>query len=527
MRLAVLLALLLALPASAIEGRFPRAGPSAPDTDIVEDPWVDCSELDDPAFTPVDVTSASDLHTVAMANCGSGCILELAPGTYTDTNVIFGDTALTTTYSKTASVSPSGEVVIRGSDPSNPPILQAEIGVNAAIIHAKDITPRIRLEDVILDGRRSEQTTGARTACTDTTPNNGICDTGSQTSTDANGFYTRNTLGGSTRSCLLRVQVRNTVSTGIQLTRPFASTVQDSTVTGAGCTVALCTPLAVPLDATTNSLTKTAQGVQLVGGSDSAVVNTTISDVTKIGLECFTNSRRCQFHNNTIDGAGIAGIIFNEGDGTASGNTITDTGFTYTPNTTSDNVGIGIQVINGNTYAASRFSTRLEGNTIDNAWGAGIQIGLAGTTYNDMRVDLTRNIVRGACNGTTRANSAGIELGDSTYDIAQITASYNSNTDDSCVDGMRVRNVRTHRNNFNGTQNGLEVDDVDEFQGRDLDVVGNIDIDADSKGFIQRCTVSGMVLGSDGVQRPSCGETPGETVNTNWDALVWDTDEWG
>jgi hypothetical protein len=521
-RLAVLLALLLAVPASAIEGRFPRAGPSAPPVDVVEDPWVDCSKLPDPAFTPVDVTSASDLHTVAMANCGSGCILELAPGTYTDTNVIFGETAI-----KGDSVAPSGEVVIRGADRNNPPVLRAELGVNAAIIHARNITPRIRLEDVILDGRRSEQTTGARTACTDTTPNNGICDTGSQTSTFAGGFNTRNTGAGTTRSCLLRVQVRDTVTTGIQLSQPFVSTVQDSSVTRAGCTVALCTPLAVPLDATTNSITKTAQGVQLVGGSDSAVVNTTISDVTKIGIECFTNSRRCQFHDNTVTGAGIAGIVFNEGDGTASGNTIDDTGFTYAQNTTSDNVGQGIQVTNGNTYAASKFTTRIEGNTIEDAWGSGIQIGLAGTTYNDMRVDLTRNIVRGACNGTTRADSAGIELGDSTYDIAQITASYNSNTGDSCVDGMRVRNVRTHRNDFNGTQNGFEVDDVDEFQGRDLDVVGNIDIDADSKGFIQRCTVSGVVLGSDGVQRPSCGETPADVMETDWDALVWDTDEWG
>lgn len=527
MRLAVLLALLLAIPASAIEGRFPRAGPSALPADVVEDPWVDCSTLPDPAFTPVAVTSSSDLHTVAMANCGSGCILELAPGTYTNTNVIFGDTALTTTYSKAASVSPSGEVVIRGADPSNPPVLRAQIGVNAAIIHAKDITPMIRLEDVILDGRRSEQTAAAVTACTDTTPNNGICDSPSQTSTFAGGFNTRNTGSGRTRSCLDRVQVRDTVTTGIQLSQAFASTVQNSTVTNAGCTPTLCPALSVPADAITNSLTKTAQGVQLLGGSESAVVNSTVSSVTKIGIECFTNARRCQFHNNTIEGSALAGIVFNEGDGTAKGNTIRNTGFLVQHNLASDNVGMGLQVTNGNTYAGSQFTVQIESNTIENTWGAGLQIGLAGTTYNDMRIDLTSNIVRGACNGTTRADSAGIELGDSTYDIAQITASYNSNTGDNCVDGTRIRNLRTHRNEFNGTTNGLEVDDVDEFQGRSLDVTGNVDIDADTKGFIRGCTISGMVVGSDGVQRSTCGDVPGETVDTNWDTLVWDTDEWG
>lgn len=528
MRVAALLALLLVASTASAEGagRLLLNARSAP-TDVVEDPWIDCAELADPAFTPVAVTSSSDLHTVAMNNCGSGCILELAPGTYADTNVIFGDTALTTTYSKTASVTPSAEVLIRAADPSNPPLLRAKVGVNAAVIHAKDVTARIRVEDVILDGRRSEQTAAAVTACTDTTPADGVCDGSSQTSTFATGFNTRNTGSGTTRSCLLRVQVRNTVSTGIQLSQAYLSTVQDSTVSGAGCTPALCPALSVPLDATTNALLKTAQGVQLLGGSDSAVVDSRISDVTKIGLECFTNTRRCHLRRNTIERAGIAGIVFNEADGDAMANTIRETGQWFSHNSTGNNVGQGIQWTNGNTYAASRFETTISGNTVSNSFGSGIQVGLAGTTYNDARLIVSNNTVSGSCNGSTRADSAGIELGDSTYDIAKITAENNSDTGGACIDGIRARNLRTHRSFRNGTDSGLEIDDVDDLKAISLDVTGNIDVDADTKGVIDTCTLGGMAIGADSIRRRGCGETPPETISTDWDTMVWDVDEWG
>ena len=529
MRWAVVLALLWAVQASAIEGRFPRSGPSGPPADVVEDPWIRCSDLPDPAFSVTSLTQATsqnDLHADIMAACGSGCIVEIGPGTYTD-NIVFGDTAI-----KATSVTPTGEVLIRAADPSNPPVIRAELGVKASVIYAKNVTARIRLEDLILDGRRSEQTVASIDSadiCTDTTPDDGVCDGSpvAQTSTSLQGFDTRNTGSGVTSSCLLRVQVRETVGTGIQLTDAYVSTVEDSTVTGAGCTTTLCPLLDIPADATTNAILKTAQGVQLSGGSDSSVIESTASGVTKIGIECFAGARRCHVHDNTISSPGIAGIILNESDGTVKGNTISDVGLWFSPNLTTDNVGIGIQTTNSNTYASSTFSVAIEGNTIDNVFSSGIQAGLAGTSYNDMRIDVTRNVVRGACNGTTRGDSAGIELGDSTYDIAQITASYNSNTDDLCIDGMRVRNVRTHRNSFNGTSSGLEVDDVDEFHGRNIDVTGNIDIDADTNGYIRGCEVSGMVIGSDGVQRTSCGEIPGEVISNEWDTMVWDVDEWG
>lgn len=531
MRWLVVLSLLLASVASAKSGNIPRSGLDDSRVGGSTEPFLRCSDLPDPSestTTLTTATSSSDLHEDIMAACSGGCIIEIGPGAYTE-NIVFGDTAI-----KADSVTPTGEVLIRASDPTNPPIIRAELGVKAAVIHSRasgtGIAPFIRVEDIILDGRRSEQTVASidsSTICTDTTPDDDICDGSgvTQTSSFLHAFDSRNTSSGKTRSCLLRVQARETVGNSLQLSQAFASTVEDSTVSGAGCTTTSCPALSIPADATTNAILKTAMGIMFVGGSDSAAIENTIDDVTKIGIECFTNARRCHVHGNTITDAGIAGIVLNEGDGTVVGNTISDVGLAFLPNAMSNNVGQGIQFTNGDTYTGLVAS--ITGNTVRNAFGPGIQVGLAGTAYNTARIDVSENSVSGTCNGGTRADSAGIELGDSTYDTAQIVAYDNSTANSDCVDGMRVRNVRTHRNWRNGIADGLEVDDVDEFDGISLSITGNLDIDSDTLGRIRTCSLTGTVVGSTNVQRQDCGEVSPPSGSSLWDTMVWGTDVWG
>lgn len=501
----------LALPLFllAAAGTHPRSGVRAGPSTVGE-PFVRCSQLADPAVSTTALTtatSASDLHADIMAVCGSGCIVTLGPGTYTG-NVVFGDSSL-----KSGSITPTGEVVIRASDPRNPPVIRATLGLDAGVIHAKDVTARIRLEDLILDGRRSEQTSAViSTICTDTTPADGICDgsgNSNQSSTNASGFYTRSTLAnGATSSCLLRVQARETVSTGLHLRQATNSTVEGSTVTGAGCTTASCPLMSIPGNTTSNAVMKTAQGVQLEGTSsvdstDSAVVDSTITDVTKIGIECYTNVRRCHIRNNTISRTGIDGINLDQSDGDIIGNSVTTSGLAFSPNALTDNVGQGITWANGSTYTG--LVTRIEGNSVSNTFGAGIQIGLFGGAYNDARFEVVGNSVSGACNGTTRTDAAGIELGDSTYDVQQVMAIRNSVTSSGCADGFRVRNVRKYRGVSNSSTTGVEVDAVDLFDSALDAITGNFDIDATTKGKLVRCTiVSGSIVGAAGMARVNC-----------------------
>lgn len=524
MRWLVVLSLLLATAASARNGTYPLAGLDDSQLGGSTEPFVRCSDLPDPTASTTALTtatSASDLHADIMAVCGSGCIVTLAPGTY-DGNIVFGDNVL-----KSGSIEPSAEVLIRGTDPNNPPVIRATVDFPAAIIHVKNTEARIRVEDVILDGRRSEQTVaGVTTVCTDTTPDDDICDTGSNSDTFLEGFWSFHTAGGTGTSCLLRVQTRETVGAGVEIRDGSASTIEDSSASGAGCTTALCPLMSLPANNQTNAILKAAIGFLISNSDDSAVIDSTVSSVTKNGIECFDESRRCHIRGNTVMDAGIAGIVLNESDGTVVGNTITGSGLWYSPNLASDNTGQGIQFASGD--APTNLVATITGNTVSNVYGTGILIGLATATgYNQSRIDVSENSVSGACNGITASDSAGIILGDSTYDIAKITSADNSVSDSECVDGIRVRNVRTHRNWRNGTSGGLEVDDVDEFDGISLSITGNLDIDSDTVGRIRTCSLTGTVVGSANVQRQDCGEVSPPSGSSLWDTMVWGTDVWG
>jgi len=495
-------------------GRHPLA-PLRETTAVAGEPFVRCSQLPDPAGATTTAlttaTSASDLHDDIMAACTSkplGCIVTLAPGTY-DGNVVFGDSAL-----KSGSITPTGEVIIRGLDRNNPPVIRGTVDFKGAVIHAKNITTRIRVEDVILDGRRSEQTIASMTAvCTDS-PADGICDgacTDNQSSTLQSGFSTRNTSTGQTQSCLLRVQVRETVDTGIQLQNATKSTVESSTVSGVGCTATSCPALSIPTDACMTSIMKTAQGVQINGGTtplingsvDSAVVDSTISNATKIGIECFNGSRRCHIRGNTVSNTGFEGIVLNESDGDMMENVVSSIGLLNAHNTLMENSGRGVVWAGSSSYQG--MSVTISKNRISNTWGSGLQAGLIDHVDNSASVTLDGNSVAGSCNGTTRTDAAGIDLGDSANDIYQVRTRGNTTTTSACPDGTRLRNLRDFRGLGNSTTSGIEIDAVDSLFLDGNVIRGNLDIDSSTVGVVRNCALSGSVVGAANIVRSNCG----------------------
>lgn len=511
MRLSVVLALLLASTAAAKSGRYaelpPRLARQEPTL------YTECSELPDPSVSTTALTtatSASDLHADIMAACGSGCIVTLAPGTY-DGNIVFGDSGL-----KAGSITPTGEVLIRGTDRDNPPVIRATLNLRAAVVHAKDVTARIRLEDVILDGRRSEQTASVlTTVCADTTPADGICDSGASNGF-ASGFHTRSTLSGTTSSCLLRIEVRDTVNNGIVIAYGSASTVQDSYVHDIGCTTTTCPSLSIPATSNVNSQIIQAMGVQFNDSISGAVVRSTIHDVTKIGIECFLRAYQCQFVGNTIYDAYNAGISFSGGDGRATDNTIFSIGFDHAPNLTTDNLGHGILFVADIDYPPLN-RTYITANRISSVWSSGIQIGVPAGVMppSPMLSTLSGNIISGACDGTTRADVAAYELGDSTAVIQDIRAYDNVATGVSrCPQVFEIRNLLHYterRNSVTGSTGGnaVEYDDVEQLDSRYLTVSDDINIDADSTGRLHDCTlgsgaaVTGTTSGP--VRRANCG----------------------
>lgn len=513
----LLLALLFALPASAIDGRYGQA--SARRGPFGGNPaYIECSSLPDPANTPVAVTNATDLHTVAMTNCTAGCILELAPGTYSNTNVVFGDTAI-----KASSITPTGEVLIRGADPSNPPVLVAAVDTKAAVVHVKNVTARIRLEDVILDGNRANQTSGVlTTVCTDDNENagagNGICDSDSPSASNgfANGFNTRSTINGITSSCLHRVTVRNTVNNGISIGYARkGSTVQDSTVYDIGCTATTCPSLSVPLNSSVNSQLVQSMGIQFYDSQSGAVIGSTVHDVSKIGIECFLRAYGCQFIGNTVYDAFNVGIAFTGGDGKAATNTIYSIGYDHIPNATTDNLGIGIlYTVDIDNPPTGR--TTMSGNWISGTWGSGIEIGIPAGTLPPKPVlaTVSSNVITGACTGTTRADVAAYELGDSTTDIQEIIATDNTASNAAaCPQVFKVRNLLHYterRNVVSGSTGGnaVEYDNVDQLDSRYLVVSDDINIDTDTRGRLYDCALgSGSALTgtTTNVLRSGCG----------------------
>src|SRR5690606_10087227 len=140
------------------------------------------------------------------------------------------------------------------------------------------------------------------------------------------GFATRRTDSGDSRSCLLRVQVRNTVADAIFLRQARDSTVEDSTTINSGCTAASCPNLSLPSDLATPSVITIGRGINFdtARGNVGAIGNT-VGRSTKIGVQCIT-SDDCHSIGNTVDEALTIGTSSIGSSGSIRGNTVRRTG---------------------------------------------------------------------------------------------------------------------------------------------------------------------------------------------------------
>lgn len=516
-----------------IRGAQASASISVPSTG---NPWISCSGLPEPSFTPISVTTADDLHDVVTAECGAGCILDLAPGTYDDTNVTIGP--VSDSNIKAGSLDGTditGEIYIRAANPADPPVLRAEIGNPAAIFYLVNNPEMFRLKDLILDGRRSEQTNAVVSACPDTTPADGICDSGTQTFSDATGFNTRSTIAVPTRSCLENVTVRNTVIDGIFIRNAVASTVENVTVSGVGCAPSTCPGISIPADFSTNSYSVVGRGINMVDSDFVAVVDSTFTDGTKQGIQCF-GTTRCYVVDNVISDIGNAGITILGSTGYVWRNTISDIGFNFPPNTTATATGNGITFTDSDPYSGD-IEVDFTGNSVTNTHGSSYWLAL-GTSpaAESSTITMTNNTGTDACVTSTRSDSAAFLLGDGSDRLESLTITGNTVTGNRCPAAFRVRNVIAYTADDNtvtgsvGSTQAVVYDDVESMDDDGLVVDADISIDVDSVGTLTNCTLNGSasVTGSleGGVVRSNCGP-PHTGGSSLWDAMTWDSDVWG
>lgn len=512
--LAIILTMPLCASAGSLSGGKISGGSEGVD---IWDRLIRCSTLPDPS-EPEFTLGAEDLHDFITANCASGCIVNVPPGTYDDVRVTIGD-ATAAEFLRAGSLSnATGTILIRGTDPANPPVLRAVVGGITGVFWFQNLSALVRLEDVILDGRRSEQTVGAvYDVCDDVAENGGLgdgqCDPGGQSFSHATGFSTRMTNLSDSRSCLLRVQVRETLTDAIFLRQARDSTVEASRVLGAGCTTDLCPALVIPADPVSDELTFVGRGVNFdsARGNVVAVGNRTKS-VSKIGLQCIS-SVDCHIVGNVAIDSHTAGITAGNGSsGSIRGNTILDTGL-WEGTDPVFNVGQGIQWTDSD--GISNGLTVIDGNFISNSLGPSIMIAVGiGAGDNDAELIVSRNVSSGACNGGTRSSMAAIELGDGSDSIASIWSIGNSVGDHDCDSAFRVQRAteyRARRNVVSGASTAPAViyDDVPAIDETGLVVDEDIQIDAGSAGSISDCTLNEGAIVSDAsggaVERMSCG----------------------
>lgn len=535
--LAVALALCLCLLTGAT-GRYGLNGRNVSVSQTDYGP-VECGDLADPGYTPVNITSATDLHAAVTANCATGCEIVLAPGTYTDTSVTIGDSGVDSAIKVGSLTNATGVVWIHGSDPDNPPVLVNEAGILSAVVHARNMTGLLRVEDVIIDGNKANQTNGAiTTVCTDSAPADGTCDTGSQTSSRSHGIYMHSTVGsGKTTMCVRRVEVRNTVATGIQISNGYFSTVSDSWVHDIGCTPASCPGLSIPLTNENSAITYLAQGIQIGDAIGSSALRNTVERVTKIGIECFVGtvgSRGCNASNNRVDYANSAGIGFVGGVGVAIRNTITNTGkyIGFDTTTTKNGHGMTIRPSLANSLLTR---VRVEGNSVSDSWGGGILVHANSPSEvpAGYRVEVIGNTVTNACDGTTRTTAASFEMGDETDQLHRIDSRSNIVNGTLCGRGFSVSNLDKYVESGNrvvGSTGGyaVEYDSVTIIDSKGIDVSDDIYIDAASDGAMRNCTFrSGSVIAGE-TGNVAFSDCESASVGSSlWDTMQWDSDVWG
>lgn len=524
-------------------GRGPTAGGTSslssggsPPIAEAGNPWISCENLPDPAFTPVAVTTADDLHQVVIDECETGCILELAPGTYDDTNVTIGPGSDTNV--KVGSWDGddiSGEILIRAANPLDKPILRAEIGNPAAIFYLVDLQERFRLEDLVLDGRKSEQTDAVVDECDDVDVP-GTCDSDDQNFSDAGGFNTRMVAEGSTVSCILRVDVQDTVADAFFVRNATATTIEDSTATRIGCTPSTCPGITVPDDYSTNSVTVVGRGMNLVDGVFVAAVGGTVNDVTKQGVQCF-GSDQCYLADNNISNVGNAGVTMLGSSGFVWRNTITGAGLNYPPNTTGTSTGNGVSFTDDTAYTGD-LNVEIVGNSVSNTHGSGYLLGLRKVpAAESSTVTLTDNTATGTCVTSTNAGDAAFRLGEGDDKFQSIVATENVVDGSDCPYGILAQTTLDYTaddNEVYGVGVSVRYDDVEALDDDGLIVSGTISIDAASVGTLTNCatpsggevTITGALEG--GVVRTNCGPAHvGGGGSSNWGELVWDADDWG
>ena len=256
------------------------------------------STLADPSVPTIEVETGADLSAVLAAECGAGCILELAPGGVYDCGISIGGSANTPAWLGThaGDVDPSGEVVIRG-DPSAPAQLNAVIGSPLPCIYQLPMTPRLRLEHLRIDGRRSEQTMSAiGQVCADSQPD-GICDSG-ESDTLAYGFYSRHTGGQLARTHLYDVHVREVLGHCLNLTNALDTTIEASSADGCGCTRnEECVGLTLPVSADSAQYYLPGRGISM-NGRRVATIHSSVTRAGRMGVQCIGDASDCAIVGN-------------------------------------------------------------------------------------------------------------------------------------------------------------------------------------------------------------------------------------
>lgn len=505
----VALMLLAASPASARSSGF---NPFAS--------LIDCSTIEDPAVTPIEVTTADDLHDVvdtacSADGCASGAIFELAPGTYDDVRVTIGP-ASEVTAGRVKSGSPTGfngHVVFRAADPANPPVLRAALDEPTGVFYLIDAHGRTRFENLILDGRSSEQSEAIYTdpavngVCEDDDENggagDGICDAASaDTGGYANGIYMTRISGAVPQVCVYRVQVRNTVGNGIHIRDATNTTIQESTATNIGCTVSNCPNLDVPVVYSANNVKLVARAFNLlVGNGNIGMVGNRASYTTKFCTQCIDGAAgECQTFNNVCSYAQNTGVEYLRASGQAVGNKITNIGEWVEHDTATDYIGHGISwSVNA---AAGRKDFLADRNVLSDIWGSGITTQMqASAGANASQIRVANTTVTRACKTNSRADASSFELGDNADTTASLQAFNNTSIESDCNQAFLIQRWLAHRGDGNTVQDTVSGNAVS-YEATvmvedGLDVDADVVIDASSTGTVSNCTLRGSAAVSD------------------------------
>lgn len=447
-----------------------------------------CSSLPPINATPVSVSPGGNIQTAIGTACGSGAgRVALQPGTYTDQNIQVG----------TGGQAIAGECEIFAADPSNKPVLRATVGVARGVIQAINVDPRLRLTNLKIDGRRSSQTDASMSLiCTDTTPDDGICDSGSISEGGASGVVSRWTVTGDATTCLYGVEVYDTAADGIALRNQVGTGVENVRVDRAGCTSATCPALStVPNDFSTNSVLVLGRGISITHSVSSSVVASRTEDVTKGGLS-FLNAGSVYAGWNTALGS----LLFGIGDVNSNvqfvDNLIVDTGNDLAHNSNTVNSGQGI-------YFASDtddYSSLVARNTVVDSWGSGIKAELSAAAPPPTLV-VENNRIENACLGSVNASEAALFLGDNTEDFEAITSRSNTIVGNRCASAVRIWNQPNYvgtGTTISGTVSG-DGFTVEDSAVNQIGVVTDADIvlDAGSTGSMSHCSFNGGASTSD------------------------------